>query len=224
MGKDNSLITEEKVWDTHYTRSKSVLLYPDENLVRMLKAYLAGKSSNEIKSFGSIDLGCGSGRHLKLINESGIQNITGLDTSLNALKICKELYPFMLVQASNDFLPFRNSCFDFAISWGSLHYCTKEQLPAQIAEINRVIKKGGFLFGTLRSEMDTYLKKGRHLGNDTWITDLDDIKKSVVSFYSENELKSAFKIFSTFEYGIIERTIIGDIHKRISHWIFRAGK
>jgi ubiquinone/menaquinone biosynthesis C-methylase UbiE len=215
-------MTELKAWNNHYTRTKSVLTYPDENLVRMLKAYLDGKTRNEIESLVSIDLGCGTGRHLKLLNESGIQNIIGLDASMNALKICKELYSFQLVQTTNNSLPFRDSYFDIAISWGSLHYCTKDLLADQITEIRRVMKKGGRLFGTLRSEMDTYLKKGRHLGNDTWITDLDDIKNSVASFYNENELKSALDVFSKFEYGIIERTIIGDSRKRISHWIFRA--
>jgi ubiquinone/menaquinone biosynthesis C-methylase UbiE len=215
---------ESNAWDNHYKRIKSVLTYPDENLVRMLKAYLDGKTRNETESLASIDLGCGTGRHLKLLNESGIQNITGLDTSSNALKICKELYPFEFIQASNNSLPFRDSSFDIAISWGSLHYCAKDMLQEQITEIRRVMKKGGRLFGTLRSEMDTYLKKGRHTGNDTWITDLDDIKNSVASFYNENELKSALNIFSKFEYGIIERTIIGEMQKRISHWIFRAEK
>ncbi len=215
---------ENKAWDTHYTRAKSVLLYPDENLIRILRSFLSDKTREEIESLVSIDLGCGTGRHLKLLHESGIKDIIGLDTSSNALKICKELYPFKLVRASNNSMPFRDSCFDIAITWGSLHYCAKDMLPAQFVEIHRVLKNGGCLFGTLRSEMDTYLKKGRHMGNDTWITDLEDIKNSVVSFYSENELISMMEIFSRFQYGIIERTLIGDIKKRISHWIFRAEK
>jgi ubiquinone/menaquinone biosynthesis C-methylase UbiE len=215
---------ESKAWNNHYTRVKSILTYPDENLVRMIKVYLADMTLNDLESLASIDLGCGTGRHLKLLYESGIQNITGIDTSINALKICKELYSFRLIQADNKSLSFRDSAFDLAISWGSLHYCSKDLVSEQIAEIYRILKKGSRFFGTLRSERDTYLKKGRHIGNDTWITDLDDIKNSVVSFYNENELNSALDIFNKFAYGIIERTIIGDMQKRISHWIFWAEK
>ena len=215
---------ESKAWNNHYTKAKSILTYPDENLVRMIKAYLADKTLKDLESLASIDLGCGTGRHLKLLYESGIQNITGIDTSINALKICKELYSFRLIQADNKSLSFRDFAFDLAISWGSLHYCSKDLLREQIAEIYRILKNGSRFFGTLRSERDTYLKKGRHIGNDTWITNLDDIKNSVVSFYNENELNSALDIFSKFEYGIIERTIMGDMQKRISHWIFWAEK
>jgi SAM-dependent methyltransferase len=213
-----------QAWDTHYTKAKSILSYPDENLVRMLKAFLADKTSKDLESFLSIDLGCGTGRHLKFLYESGIQNIIGLDTSMNALTICKGLYSSPLIQSDNKSLSFKDSVFDVTISWGSLHYCSKEYLSEQIAEIHRIMKNGGRFFGTLRSEKDTYLKRGKHIGNDTWITDLADIKNSVVSFYNEDELCSALSIFSKFEYGIIERTIIGDIQKRISHWIFWAEK
>jgi SAM-dependent methyltransferase len=215
---------ELQAWNNHYTKVKSILTYPDENLVRMLKAYLADNTSKDLKSLVSIDLGCGTGRHLKLLYESGFQNIIGLDTSMNALTICKGLYSFPLIHADNKSLSFKDSVFDVAISWGSLHYCSKDFLSEQIAEIHRIMNKGGYFFGTLRSEKDTYLKKGKHIGNDTWITDLADIKNSVVSFYNENELNTALSIFSKFEYGIIERTIIGDIKKRISHWIFWAEK
>ncbi len=217
-------MSETKPWDKHYKSAKSVLMYPDENLVRLTKAYLGNKSDKEIESLSVVDLGCGTGRHLKMLLELGIKQVTGLDNSMNGLKICKELYAVPLVQAENNYLPFEDSSFDAVISWGSLHYCTKDMLAKQIKEIHCVMKTGGRFFGTLRSGEDTYLKKGKHIGNDTWITDLKDIKNSVVSFYNENELKSYFKIFNKFEYGIIERTIIGDIQKRISHWIFWAEK
>ena len=217
-------MSELKAWNNHYTKTKSVLVYPDENLVRMIKAFLSGKTQEDTESISAIDLGCGTGRHLKLLKESCIENIVGLDTSMNALTICKELYSSMLLQADNKSLPFKNFAFDLVVSWGSLHYCVKDLLAEQIAEIFRIMNNGARFFGTLRSERDTYLKNGRHIGNDTWITDLNDIKNSVVSFYSEKELNAALSIFNKFEYGIIERTVMGSMQKRISHWIFWAEK
>jgi ubiquinone/menaquinone biosynthesis C-methylase UbiE len=210
-----------EIWNNHYTKSKSILSYPDENLVRMIKAFLIAKKPHTLSS---IDLGCGTGRHLKMLHESGIDNITGLDASLNALAMCKGLYILPLVQGNNMALPFKDSAFDLAISWGSLHYSAKNLLQQQLSEIHRVMRKGGRFFGTLRSDMDTYLKTGKNIGNDTWVTSLEDIKDSVVSFYNESELKDALGIFRAFKYGIIERTIIGDMQKRISHWVFWADK
>ena len=209
-------------WDNHYKNKYSVLSYPDENLVRMVKKYLAGKDSTAIENLNAIDLGCGSGRHIKMLYETGLKHVTGLDYSLNGLKICDELYSSFLVQAENSFLPFKDCIFDIAISWGSLHYSAKDSLINQISEIYRIMNKNSCFMGTLRSERDTYLKKGKELGNNTWVTDITDLKNSVVSFFTEDELKSALSIFNKFEYGIMERSIIGDLNKLISHWYFRA--
>jgi ubiquinone/menaquinone biosynthesis C-methylase UbiE len=214
----------ENQWDIHYKRSKSILIYPDENLVRMIKSYLADKSPKDITEMRAIDIGCGTGRHLKLLSENGIRNITGLDYSMNALRIPGNLGISTLVQADNKAMPFKENIFDIAVSWGSLHYCGKDQFIKQLTEIQRIIKHKARLFGTLRSEMDTYLKKGKDLGNGTWEIDSSDIKNSIVSFYSEQELKTALGGFAKYEYGQMERTLIGDLTKIISHWFFWAEK
>lgn len=209
-------------WEIHYRKEHSVLNYPDENLVRIIKKHLASKDSKEIGSLKAIDLGCGSGRHIKMLYETGIQHIAGIDYSMNALIICKERYSSFLIQSENEHLPFKDGTFDIAVSWGSLHYSGKDSLERQLREIRRVLNKKACFFGTLRSERDTYLKKGKELGNDTWVTDNTDLENSVVSFYNEEELKSALGIFNKYEYGLMERSVIGDLNKLISHWYFRA--
>lgn len=212
---------DKKPWDSHYKKTKSILIYPDENLVRLLKSYIATTKKADIKA---VDIGCGTGRHLKLLKDTGVNTILGIDNSKNALSIIDELYGFPVVQGENAKLPFKDKTFDVAISWGSLHYCRKENTREQISEAHRILKSKGFLFGTLRSERDKYLQRGKSLGGGSWITDLGDLKNQVVSFYSENELHSLFSRFKKFEYGIIERTVMGDMDKLISHWIFRAEK
>jgi hypothetical protein len=93
-----------------------------------------------------------------------------------------------------------------------------------IGEILRILKKGGRLFGTLRSSRDTYLKKGTHRGNDEWITDARDIRSSLVSFYREDEVKDALSGFSDCSYGMMERTLAGDLSSVLSHWFYWAEK
>ncbi len=207
-------------WNSHYKKNKSVLSYPDENLVRLIAGKLK-KAGNKDK-LNAIDIGCGSGRHISLLRESGIPEVFGSDYSLNALNICSEAGFHNLINCDNKSLPFRNETFDIAVAWGSLHYSTKEEMRFMLGETKRVIKKGGTLFATLRRDNDTYLKTGDHLGNNTWKTGLDDLTGGVVSFFSEEELKDIFSIFGIFSYGWMERTIIGDISKVISHWIISA--
>ena len=211
----------KKPWEAHYKKSKSILLYPDENLVRLLKGFLDKRNKTDIRA---IDIGCGTGRHLRLLYDIGVKSIIGVDNSINALSIINELCDFPVMQGENSRLPVKDKTFDIAVSWGSLHYCKKEAVHGQVKEIHRILKTKGILFGTLRSDRDTYLRRGKHLPDGTWITDLRDLKDQAVSFYNEPELLSVLNEFKKIEYGIIERTIIGDMNKLISHWVFRAEK
>lgn len=207
-------------WDRHYGSAKSELLYPDENLVRILKKHVL--NAGDISAMTAVDLGCGSGRHMKLLAELGLTEIVGIDASFEALVISRKHCPGPLLQGNNKHLPIKDKVADIIIAWGSLHYSNKIDLIAMLEEIQRILKRDGCLFATLRSSRDTYLKKGRHLGNDTWITDLHDINGSIASFYSEDEVNTAFSIFSEFSYGLIERTIMGDMSSLISHWIIQS--
>lgn len=210
---------EARPWDNHYTRSKSELLYPDENLVRLLN-----KSVREPAGMTAVDLGCGSGRHLKLLSEIGISRIIGLDASHGALLISRKTGQSLLVRGNNRQLPLKDGSADIIIAWGSLHYNVKSDLAPMLDEILRILKQDGQLFATLRSSRDTYLKRGTHLGNDMWVTDLKDISGSTASFYTESEIRKELSPFSQYSYGLIERTLVGDITSLISHWIIHARK
>lgn len=208
-------------WDSHYRKNKSVLFYPDENLVRLV----AGLTKNSpCAGMKAVDIGCGSGRHLALLENSGIGSVCGTDYSMNALNICRNSGFPLVTNCDNSSLPFRDETFDLAVAWGSLHYSSKDGMKAMLAEVKRIIRKGGHLFATLRNDNDTYLKTGTHLGNNTWRTGLNDLTGSTVSFFSEDELKEIFSIFESFSYGWMARTIMGDTSKVISHWVISAKK
>lgn len=207
-------------WEEHYTSKRSELRYPDENLVRLLMKNLPGNDAPSVATV--IDLGCGSGRHIKLLSDLGVSSVIGMDASYNALAISKKWHPGLLLQADNLHLPVKDESADIVIAWGSLHYCVKEELAPMLDEIRRVLKKGGALLATLRSSRDTYLKKGKHVGNDTWITDLNDIHGSIASFYTEGELRETFLPFREFRYGLMERTLVGNLTSLISHWVIEA--
>ena len=212
---------KKKDWESHYRKNKSVLFYPDENLVRLVAGFMREHSDHELKA---VDVGCGSGRHISLLENSGIISVYGTDYSMNALYICRNSGFSLMVNCNNDLLPFRDGTFDLAVAWGSLHYSSKDGMKKMLAEVKRIVRKGGYLFATLRRDNDTFLKTGTHLGNNTWRTGLDDLTGTTVSFFTEDELKNIFSIFKNFSYGWMERTVIGDTSKVISHWIISAKK
>jgi SAM-dependent methyltransferase len=205
-------------WDIHYKREKSMLGYPDENLVRMLKPIVDGKDT--LSDVSLLDCGCGSGRHMKLAKDVGIETVIGIDLSFNAvLPVYNSGLPVLC--CNMDALPFKKESFDIVVCWGSLHYGPKSKLHNYIDEIKRIMKPGGSILGTLRSDRDTMMKNGKYIGNNEWITDLKDILHSHVSFFSEDELKTIFSGFD-FKYGIIERSPLGERSSIISHWYYRA--
>ncbi len=207
--------TTTQSWNKHYTRDTSVLLYPDEQLVRMLAKYAGNKKR-------ALDVGCGTGRHVKLLHEYGCTFVVGIDISFNALKHCKKNVQGSFVQANTQRIPFGDSSFDIVVAWGSLHYTTKDTLPQMLQEIKRILCPQGVFFGTLRSTHDTYIAQGKHLGNNTWETALSDINGAVVSLFSFDEVKAYLQVFDDYHIGLMERTVLDDIDKKLSHWYFYA--
>ena len=214
-------MTGDQKWNQHYERPKSRLSYPDENLVRILSKSLFEVEKKE--NLNALDIGCGSGRHLSLLSDFGITKIIGLDYSMPSLVLSKNHPHSFLINADSEKLPFGDMKIDLALCWGSLHYSDKKSFSTKVSEIFRILKHGGFLLGTLRSNRDTFMRRGKETGDNVWVTDLDDIKGSTVSFYDDKELSEGFKQFKDFEYGLMERTPLGS-DKVISHWYFSAKK
>lgn len=209
-------------WEEHYTRDKSRLTYPDENLVRMLFPYL--KNLPDRNGLTALDLGCGSGRHLALLKECDIAEIWGCDYSQQALDMSSYYSFAQLLNCNNNALPFQNDYFDIVVAWGSLHYTTKDITEQSYNEIFRVLKKGGRLFGTLRSTYDTFLNNGENLNNNTGKTSIPDLNEATISLFSQDELELYLSPFSKKEFGLIERTPTGKLDKRISHWYYWGEK
>ena len=74
-----------KIWDSHYAKEKSKLVFPDENLVRIL---------SRIPTTGAaLDHGAGSGRHTILLKSYGFQ-VSACDYSSKSMDSIKaKLFP-----------------------------------------------------------------------------------------------------------------------------------
>lgn len=192
------------VWDTHYTRPQARQLYPDENIVRVLKREFAHVVPGSI----ALDLGSGSGRHLPLLAEHFVRTIA-CDFSLNSLKLYarENLGAF---QAALPELPFAETSFDFILCWGVLHYLKGDALKPAIAEILRVLKHGGKIFLTLRSDSDTHLNAQLGAG---------DLKDGHANLFSKEETLSLFDGFARTSYGFIARQPLGEEQVVAHHMI-----
>jgi ubiquinone/menaquinone biosynthesis C-methylase UbiE len=208
-------------WNEHYQRDRSRLAYPDENLVRMLTRSLP-HDPETISGLAAIDIGCGSGRHLRLLAEYGIQSITGTDYAPNSLELARDMPHTELINCDNAHIPVPDQSFDIAVAWGSLHYGSKADTARQIMEIFRILRPGALLFGTLRSFRDTHAAGMLHNAEDS--ASITDIAGAAMCFFTEDELRTLFAPFSSFSYGLMERTPLNERERRISHWYYQAAR
>lgn len=193
-------------WESHYTRTQSKQSYPDENVIRFFFRYFRSKFA---ENPFILDLGCGSGRHLKFLRENFNCRAIGQDYSLNAVKGFQNV-----VLADAVELPYQDGLFDVILIWGVLHYLHAADRAKAIDELNRVVKQRGFLVLTLRSDDDTHLATAFKKG---------DLKGGRADYFSKDEALGLFSGFSKIDYGYQARVPVG-AEKMIAHHILVCQK
>ena len=90
------------------------------------------------------DLGCGSGRHAKVLSGQG-HPVVGLDASARLLEIARHKLPQAeFVRGDLCGLPFRDSRFRAALAVATIHHLPSEgERTAAMREIARILRPGG---------------------------------------------------------------------------------
>ncbi len=163
----------------------------------------------------ALDFGCGSGRHIPLLLESGY-TVNGCDSSKNAIEHCSSLYPAASFSVSKDFsVPTSGApdgLYDVIVCWGVLHYMPTLEAKKLLSVLTRALRPDGFILGTLRKDSDTHFKHSAVSGSSIYLS-------------SEQDLNLLLgEEFSNFEYGYMERTPLGKLDQIVAHWFFRARK
>lgn len=203
----SSYNTNPEIWNVHYQKEKSKLVFPDENLVRILSRIPRGGIA--------LDHGAGSGRHSFLLQSYGY-TVIACDYSAKSIDTIKERIPGVdtnLITSVD--LPYKDNQFNLVISWGVLHYNTEEDAFKIVSEIKRILKPNGYFVGTVRSTFDTHLK------NKEGVIHLKELSGGKVKLYTLDELTTLLRNFKC-EFGYMERTPVGKLEERICHWIFQA--
>ena len=92
-----------------------------------------------------LDLGCGTGPLLPLLEAAGTRPI-GLDYSPRSLAVARaELTAAWLVRGDARALPFGDACFDRIAALGVLGYLAPGDLATGLGECARVLRPGGVL-------------------------------------------------------------------------------
>ena len=92
-----------------------------------------------------IDIGCGPGTHLSLLEEKGFVNLYGIDASTNMIRLADESNQKegIFLQADAERLPFRDDCFDIVMCLGTLEHL--DNADKALSEMVRISKNKVFI-------------------------------------------------------------------------------
>jgi len=179
-------------WEQFYRDSKEYLYYPDENFVRLLSWLSLPKRSK------FIDLGCGNGRHIKLIKEQGYI-VFGMDRYAKPMDDVKDV--FWIGDIAD--MPIQKDVFDVVILWGVLHYLPNAK--SFLGELSRIMTDRGYIIASIRNVEDSYLRT--------------ILASNQYNLYDETEIR---EMFFSLNYNIIaihnaKRSLINRKDLVISH-------
>ncbi len=197
------------IWDTYYKTNNHRLIYPDENLVRIIEK----QDLTNLKS--ALDFGCGGARHLIYLKQKNLNQLYGLDYSLEIIKKNQSLFKeIQFIHYQNETsLPFIDNFFDIIICWGVLHYNHSKIRKFLLGEFYRILKKDGIFIGTYRAKQDTHFIES-------------EVHNSEIYFFDDKEVYQELSImnFNRIQIGYNERTPLGNLDKRIAHYFFLCKK
>ena len=218
----------KKKWDNNHKNPALRTEYPNELVVSFMNSYFPRELSSR-KKISILDIGCGSGRHVKLFAENRFR-VFGIDFSKSAIFNTKNLLRKNNLRAelkcsSMHNLPFKDNYFDGVLSFGVFYYSDSKGMKKSIKEMYRVLKKGGTGFINIRSTNDYRYGKGKKIENNTYILNIKDTNELdlKIHFLNRNQLRNYFKQFKKIE---IEKNEFSYKNVRMlnSDWLVRVIK
>ena len=159
-----------------------------------------------------LDLGCGSGRHLRYLAKKG-HFVVGSDISETVLGVAHKkaiedkLKNYVLLKHDMTDFPFVSNHFDAILSINVIEHAKLNDIKKSANEIYRTLKKGGLALVTAPSTNDEDYKKGEKVGIREYI-----VRDHLHHFFNENDVKHVFSRFKILEMG--EESIEGEY----THW------
>lgn len=151
---------------------KNQLLYPDERVVSFLARRFPDIEKNSKRH--AIDIGCGSGRHVKLMLDYGF-NSWGIDyTDRSTALVQSEFsgHPLFRGAILGDFRDYVfPQSFHAVIAWGVLFLTPPSEMVKNLRAMARLLTEDGALFVNFRTRENFHFGMGREIEPGCFILD-----------------------------------------------------
>lgn len=219
-------------WNESYKNGGDHLFYPHEEIIRFMNKYVRKKvgvdeyvdimeaPEGNYKNIKGLDIGCGIGRHVKFMDEFGL-DAYGFDLSEVAIeqgrdwfkKVGRQELANNLLAASITNLPYDDNAFDIAVSHSVFDSMSMDIAFEGMKEVFRVLKNGAYMY------FDLLMKEK---GEKVMMTNPGQ-KDTVRTFFDERELDTLLN----GQAEIIERKIViweepsGEVIIKRNHFIIK---
>lgn len=183
----------EKIFQKHGT----FFFEPHQDMQKVIQQL------HESKAKKILDLWCGTGRHTVQLAKEGFE-VYGLDNSEYGIQATKQRLlkekvnaKFVLQEMTEKF-PWKDNFFDAIICIQVIHHGDIATIKKIISEMERILKKWGFIFITVPNQK-TQATKFKEIEPNTYIP-LDGKEKGMPHHYfTPNELKDFFVNFDIID-------------------------
>ena len=185
----------QKGWQWELVKDLDYWLLPDGFVMNL--PYIIGKPPKKI-----FDLGCGVGRHTIYFASLGYE-VSALDISQEAVKrtkdwLTKEGLEAQVSQGKMTELKYPDLNFDLVLAYNVIYHAYKEDLKKTISEIYRILKPGGYFYGTmLTKDPNKPFINPKGVIDEQTIIKLEEPEKGVPHFFSYME--DILEFFKDFE-------------------------
>jgi len=178
------------------------------------------------KKITILDYGCGEGSNINYLIKNYNYDGYGVDISSSAIKTCHKKMnkkKFKLISSKvskND--KFFDVKFDLIISIQVLYYLSNTDLKLRLANLNSMLKPGGYVFFTMKSIKSNYYKFYSDKKNIDGLTKVDLFsnknykkrqKQNIYYHYinftkNQKDLKNKFKLFKQLNIGFYDGSLL----------------
>ena len=148
------------------------LLYPDERVVSFLSRRFPETSQNVNRN--AIDIGFGSGRHMKLMLDFGFRT-WGIEYTEESVSIAKAMFskaPLIREIVLADYRTFQfQVAFDVVLAWGVVFLDPPSEMLHNLSRIATMLADGGRAFLNFRTKENWFFGLGREIETGCYILD-----------------------------------------------------
>lgn len=182
-------------WDWSKVDDLTYWKIPDGFVVNL--PYFIGKPPAKV-----FDLGCGVGRHTIYFASLGY-DVVAYDLSSEAVEstkkwLAEEDLKGEVIQGKMTDLNQPDNHFDLVLAYNVIYHAYKDDLIKTISEIHRILKPGGFFFGTiLTKDPNQPFRNKVGVIDEQTIIKLEEPEKDIPHFFSY--IKNVFEFFKDFK-------------------------